>query len=81
MTKMALLVRIAHFRRRVRRMDSIPEKYMRAAEAGYGWSFNNEVRGKDENHCMVHSDLGSSVVELDRGCADELNGVRNAARG
>lgn len=62
-------------------MDSIPEKYMRAAEVGYGWVFNNKVRGKDEDRCMVHSNLGGSLVELDRGCADESDRVRNAARG
>lgn len=77
-----LLVRLAHFRRRVRRYEpQIPERVRRAAELHFGWSFNKVDGGLyGENNCMVYGDLGRTVVELDRGCADELNGVRDAAR-
>lgn len=74
MTKMALLVRIAHFRKRVRRMDTIPEKYMRAAEAGYGWVFN---KGKGEgygNATIQGRNLGNA---RDRKLAVHLRDRRN----
>lgn len=77
-----LLVRLAHFRRRVRGAAAqVPEKYRRAAELHFGWTFNKVNGGLyGESNCVVYGDLGSTVVELDRGCADESDGVRNAAR-
>lgn len=82
-----LLARLAHFRRRVRRYDpQVPEKYMRAAELQFGWTFNKVERGKGYEHArMEDRDLVAiSNRELAmhlRASRDNDDGVRNVARG
>jgi len=78
-----LLVRLAHFRRRVRGAAAqVPEKYRRAAELQFGWTFNKVDGGLyGESNRVVYGNLGGSLVELDRSGADESDGVRDAARG